>query len=125
MIDFAGRSPRRWAIWGGTALIARSLRLFEQLRPVIPPDFAPDHLDIVGGRTDGEIGAAVDRLKCELSVHHNPEVAVDLASEILRQSAFGFLDYFGGGKVWPGMVLKSTAFAALCAHGVVAIVSHS
>ena len=122
--DFAARSPKRWVICGGTALIARSLRLFEQLRSLIPPAFAPEHLDIIGGRNDAFIGAAVNRLKRELSVHHNPQVGVELASETLRQSAFGFLDYFGTGKVWPEMVLKSGAFAALCAHGVIPIVSH-
>ena len=122
--DFAARSPKRWAICGGTVLIARSLRLFEQLRPLIPTAFAPEHLDIIGGRDDAYIGAAVDRLKRDFSVHHNPQVSVDLASEVLRQSAFGFLDYFGAGKIWPEMVLKSGAFAALCAHGVIPIVSH-
>src|SRR5207237_534108 len=110
--DFAARSPKRWAICGGTALIARSLRLFEQFRPLIPSSFSPEHLDIIGGHADTFIGAAVDRLNRDLSVHHNPQVAVDLASEILRQSAFGFLDYFGMGRIWPGMVLKSGAFAA-------------
>ena len=122
--DLPPASPRRWAICGGTALIARSLHRFEQLRPRIPTAFAPDHLDIVGGREDPSITGTVNRLKRELSVHHNPEVSVDLASELLRQSAFGWLDYFGAGKVWPNMVLKSTAFAAFCAHGVVPILSH-
>src|SRR5438477_301195 len=96
----------------------------KQLRPLIPTAFAPDHLDIVGGREDPSITAAVDRLKRDLAVHHNPQVGVDLASEILRQSTFGWLDYFGAGKVWPGMLLKSTAFAAFCAHGVIPILSH-
>lgn len=124
VIEFGGRSPQRWVICGGTALIGRSLGLFEQLRPAIPAAFAPEHLDIVGGREDEFIGAAVNRLKRKISVHHNPEVAIELASDILRQAGFGFLDYFAGGRVWPGMVLKSTAFAALCAHGVIPIVSH-
>jgi len=117
-------SPRRWAICGGTALIARSLHRFEELRPLIPAAFAPEHLDIVGGRENISITGSVNRLKSELAVHHNPEVSVDLASELLRKSAFGWLDYFGAGKVWPNMVLKSTAFAAFCAHGVVPILSH-
>jgi hypothetical protein len=124
LTGFGSASPRRWAICGGTALIARSLRSFEQLQPLIPPAFAPDHLDIVGGRQDVSIRATVERIKGRLSVHHNAEVTVDLASEILRESSFGFLDYFGTGKAWPGMVLKSTAFAAFCAHGVIPIVSH-
>jgi hypothetical protein len=123
--DFEARSPKRWVICGGTELIARSLRLFEQLRTLIPETFAPEHLDVVGGRDDLSVTSAMDRLKGtrELSVHHYPEVSVDLASEVLRQSSFGFIDYFGAGKMWPGMILKSTAFAALSAHGVIPILS--
>jgi hypothetical protein len=127
LTDLKTASPKRWAICGGTALIARSLHLFEQLRPLIPEDFGPEHVDVVGGREDAAIAAALDRLKrgrTGLSVHHYGEVSVDLASEVLRQSSFGFIDYFGAGKIWPGMLLKSTAFAALCAHGVVPILSH-
>ena len=124
LTDFAARSPKRWVICGGTALIAQSLRLLEQLRPMIPPQFAPEHLDVVGGRAQSSISGVVDRLKHEFSVHQYCEVTVDLASEVLREAAFGWLDYFGAGKVWPNMVLKSTAFAALCAHGVVPILSH-
>ena len=124
LTDFAAASAKRWVICGGTALISRSLRRLEQLLPLIPTAFAPEHLDVVGGRPDNFIVAAIDRLKRGCSVHHYPEVTVDLASEVLRQSSFGWLDYFGDGKVWPGMVLKSGAFAALCAHGVIPIVSH-
>ncbi|HZE12399.1 MAG TPA: hypothetical protein VE086_01460 [Chthoniobacterales bacterium] len=122
--DFGVSSSRRWVVCGGTALVARSLRLLEQFLPLIPSAFAPDHLDVVGGRPDSLVVATIDRLKRVFSVHHYPEVNVDLASEVLRQSAFGWLDYFGEGKIWPGMVLKSGAFAALCAHGVIPIVSH-
>ncbi|MFN2621918.1 MAG: hypothetical protein ABR611_03645 [Chthoniobacterales bacterium] len=124
LIDFAAASPKRWVICGGTALVSRSLRQFEQLLPLVPTNFAPEHLDVVGGRPDPLIVAVIDRLKRGRSVHHYPEVNVDLASEVLRQSSFGWLDYFGDGKVWPGMVLKSGALAALCAHGVIPIVSH-
>ena len=127
LINFQATSPRHWAICGGTALIARSLSSFGQLHPRIPEAFAPEHLDVVGGREDASISAVLDGLKrsCpDLAVHHYPEVGVDLASEVLRQSSFGFIDYFGAGKVWPGMLLKSTAFAALCAHGVIPVASH-
>jgi hypothetical protein len=126
--DFRSASPTRWAICGGTALIARSLQLFERLCAEIPEEFGPRHLDVVGGREDVSIIAGLDRVKHthpDLLVHHYAEVGVDLASEVLRQSSFGFLDYFGPGKVWPGMLLKSTAFAALCAHGVIPVLSHS
>jgi hypothetical protein len=123
LIDFAS-SSRRWVICGGTALIARSLRRLEELLPAIPTEFAPEHLDVVGGHPDESVIAAIDRLKQRFAVHHYPEVNVDLASEVLRQASFGWLDYFGEGDVWPGMLLKSGAFAALCAHGVIPIVSH-
>ena len=119
-------SPRRWAICGGTALIERSILLFEKVCGRVPAPFKPEHLDVVGGRTNESIIAALDRLKkgAGLSVHHYPEVSVDLASEVLRRASFGWIDYFGAGRVWPGMLLKSTAFAALCAHGVVPVLSH-
>jgi hypothetical protein len=124
---FDGLSPRRWAICGGTALIARSLALFEQLHPLIPDAFAPESLDIVGGRKEISVKETLDRLSRSrpgLSCHYHPEVSAGSASEILRQSSFGWIDYFGAGKVWPGMVLKSTAFAAFCAHGVIPVLSH-
>jgi hypothetical protein len=123
LMDFAS-SSKRWVICGGTALIARSLLRLEQLLPAIPPEFAPEHLDVVGGRLDQSIIAAIDRLKQLFAVHHYPEVNVDLASEVLRQASFGWLNYFGDGDVWPGMILKSGAFAALCAHGVIPVLSH-
>jgi hypothetical protein len=124
---FDAISPRRWAICGGTALIARSLALFEQLHRLIPEPFAAEHLDVVGGREEISIKSTLDRLSRSrpgLSCHYHPEVSAEFASEILRQSSFGWIDYFGAGKMWPGMVLKSTAFAAFCAHGVVPVLSH-
>lgn len=124
---FDGVSPKRWAICGGTALIARSLRLFEQLHQRIPEAFAPEHLDVIGGHEDISINPILDRLSRSrpgLSCHYYPEVTVELASEVLRRSSFGWMDYFGPGKMWPSMVLKSTAFAAFCAHGIVPVLSH-
>jgi hypothetical protein len=117
-------SGKRWVICGGTGLIARSLCRLGQVLPAIPTEFTPQHLDVVGGRPDESVIAAIDRLKQRFAVHHYPEVNVDLASEVLGQASFGWLDYFGEGEVWPGMILKSGAFAALCAHGVIPILSH-
>lgn len=125
--DFAAASPKRWAICGGTALIGRSLALFEQLHHLIPEAFTPEHLDIVGGREEISIRTALDRLSRSrpgLSCHYYPEVSAERASEILRLSSFGWIDYFGAGKMWPGMVLKSGVFAAFCAHGIVPVLSH-
>ena len=123
----AAASPKRWAICGGTALIARSLALFEQLHQLIPESFAPEHLDVIGGHEEISIRASLDRLSRSrpgLSCHYKPEASAELASDILRQTSFGWIDYFGAGKIWPAMVLKSSAFAALCAHGIVPILSH-
>jgi len=120
-------SPKRWAICGGTTLIARSIALFEQLHQLIPDAFAPEHLDVVGGHEESSIRTILDRVSRSrpgLTCHYHSEVSAELASEILRKASFGWIDYFGAGKMWPGMVLKSTAFAAFCAHGVVPILSH-
>ena len=59
-----------------------------------------------------------------LACHYHPEVTVRQASALLTQSSFAWLDYFGRGKMWPGMILKSGVFAACGAHGVVPILSH-
>lgn len=126
-LDSFDASPKRWAICGGTALITRSLRLFEQVHQLIPATFAPTQLDVIGGREEISIRASIDRLSRSrpgLSCHYHPEVSAELASEVLRRSSFGWIDYFGAGKMWPGMVLKSGAYAAFCAHGIVPILSH-
>jgi hypothetical protein len=120
-------SLKRWTICGGTVLIARSLALFEKIQPMIPDVFSPEHLDVIGGRNEISTRAMMDNLERQsprLRCHYYPEIGVELASELLQQSSFGWIDYFGGGKMWPGMILKSTAFAALCAHGVIPVASH-
>lgn len=125
--DFNGDSPRRWAICGGTASIERSLLSFERMHRLIPAHFFPDHLDVIGGRNTSATRAVIKRLADGtpgLSCHYHPEVAVQEASALLTQCSFAWLDYFGKGKMWPGMVLKSGVFAACGAHGIVPILSH-
>lgn len=127
LLESFNASPKRWTICGGTDLVARSLRSFEQIQPLIPAAFTPQHLDVIGGRNDPSIATSLERLgrsRPGVSYHYHPEVTSQLASELLQQSSFGWLDYFGAGRTWPGMVLKSGVFAALCAHGVVPILSH-
>jgi hypothetical protein len=124
---FDAASPKRWAICGGTALIARSLALFEQVHQRIPEPFAPEHLDVIGGQAESSTRTILDRLSRSrpgLSCHYHPEVSAELASEMLRRASFGWVDYFGAGRMWPGMLLKSGAFAAFCAHGIVPVLSH-
>jgi hypothetical protein len=121
--DFTARSPRRWVICGGTALIARSLRSFSTVRKAIPSEYSPQQLDVIGGQRDARVRALVKAMP-DISCNYHPEVPVDDASQFLAQSSFGWLDYFGRGTVWPGMIFKSGSFAAFCAHGVVPVFSH-
>lgn len=125
--NFGERSPAHWAICGGTKLILRSLRSFAAAQQKIPKEYLPERLEIVGGRQDNGIRdliQALSRIRPGISCHHHPEVAVERASEILRDCSFAWIDYFGKGKAWPGMIFKSGSFAACCAHGVVPVLSH-
>jgi hypothetical protein len=127
LADFTAVSPKRWAICGGTTLVQRSLLLFERIHPLIPPDFFPGHLDVIGGRDTNSTRDIVERLAGAipgLSCRYHPEVTAEEASLLLRQASFGWLDYFGKTEMSPGMILKSTAFAAFCAHAVIPILSH-
>lgn len=125
--DFGGRSPTRWAICGGTALIARSLRSFAAAQRNIPRMYFPTHLEVIGGRpAEGipELIRTLGQAMPETSCNYHPDVTVERASQILTGCSFGWLDYYGAGKAWPGMILKSSSFAGLCAHGVVPVLSH-
>ena len=127
LADFTAASPKRWAICGGTPLVNRSLLSFEQIHSSIPPVFFPNHLDVIGGRDTNSTRDIVERLVRTvpgLSCHYHPEVTAEEASLLLRQASFGWLDYFGKSEMTPGMILKSTAFAAFCAHAVIPILSH-
>jgi len=127
IMDFSAASPKSWAICGGTALVARSLISFRKRREAIPPAFAPAHLHIIGGRDEAATRRVIEdltRSSSGLSCHYYPEVSAERASELLRQCSFAWLDYFGRGRVWPEMILKSSAFAACCAHGLTPVLSH-
>jgi hypothetical protein len=121
------KSPRHWAICGGTDLILRSLRSFLDVQAFIPPAFLPDQLDVFGGRESDAIRQCVRTIKktlCGVSCRYQPEITAGDAGEILRGCSFAWIDYFGEGKVWPAMIFKSGSFAACCAHGVLPVVSH-
>ena len=127
LADFSAASPKHWAICGGTALVSRSLISFRRMREAIPPAFAPAKLHVIGGRNEPATRALIEDLaggSSGLSCSYHPEVSAEHASELLRQCSFAWLDYFGHGRMWPGMILKSSAFAACCAHGLVPVLSH-
>jgi len=127
-LDSDEKSPRHWVICGGTGLILRSLRSFFDVQASIPQGYLPDQLDVFGGRKSDAVRQWVRRIKRTLrgiSCRYEPETTAAAASEILRGCSFAWIDYFGKGKVWPGMIFKSGSFAACCAHGVVPIASHA
>ncbi len=103
--QIAGRDPQRWIICGGTELIRRSLRSFR----------APGELFVVGGAEQPDIRRTLD------SAHYLPNVEAAVASEILSSCAYGWIDYFENPEVPTAAILKSTAFAAYCAHGVLPV----
>jgi hypothetical protein len=121
------KSPTRWAIAGGTALIERSMQALTAIRPGIPQAYFPDEIEIVGGVDTEPIRRQLRLLRDffpTTAFRHHSQVSVAKASVILASCTFGWLDYFGRAKAWPGMVFKSGSFAAFCAHGIVPILSH-
>jgi hypothetical protein len=121
------RSPGHWTISGGTALILRSLWSFPHAQQAIPTHYRPNELEVIGGRGSSEVRDAISALLQtipRLSCRYHPEVEPARASELLGKCSFAWIDYFGTGKVWPGMIYKSGSFAACCAHGVLPVLSH-
>lgn len=118
--DFVRRDRHRWVIAGGTALVARSVRSFLERRAAIPEAFAPRELFVLGGKNNDDLR---NQLKNShgLEWKYSPEIEVSEASAILSSCSFGWLDYFQENDAPTGAILKSTSFAAYCAHGVAPI----
>jgi hypothetical protein len=124
----AAKSSKRWAIAGGTILIERSLRAFARIQSLIPAAYFPDEVEVIGGIDHEHVRGRLQMLRDSVpavSFRHHPQVDAETASSLLASCAFGWLDYFGGGQAWPGMIFKSGSFAAFCAHGIVPILSHA
>ena len=122
-LDLAeARDPHLWAICGGTALITRSVSALTSLHRRIPKWCAPEHVELIGGRSTAELQKLIERAPLEF--HHYPEISANAASQLLRRCCFGWSDYYGAGKVWPGMIFKSGSFASCCAHAVVPVLAH-
>ena len=122
--QIAGRDPHRWIICGGTELIERSLRSFLPATSLIPERFAPRELFVVGGSDNSGVRQALNGEK-KIHTHYYPQVEAKIASEILAGGAFGWMDYFHRPDVPAPIILKSTAFAAYCAHGVIPVLPHA
>ncbi len=123
LVDFASDS-HKWAICGGASVILKSLRSFVEKFQKIPKALFPSALEVIGGREHREVHhemQRIARLMPALKCNYYPEVTSERASALLSQCSFGWIDYFGKDKPWPGMILKSGSFAAFCAHGIIPI----
>ena len=121
--ELAERDPHRWIICGGTELVERSLTSFLQNAPLIAAPFSPRELFVVGGVEKEGIRARLGGQQ-DIRTHYHPNVEARLAAEILSTCAFAWIDYFHQPGVPMATILKSTAFAAFCAHGVIPVFPH-
>lgn len=117
------RDPHRWIICGGTELVERSLTSFLRTASLIPPPCTPRELLVVGGAEDGEIRARLSGLQ-DIEAHYYPQIDDRTAAEILSTCCWAWIDYFHQSSVPTATILKSTVFAALCAHGVIPVFPH-
>lgn len=117
------RDPHRWAIVGGTALVERSLRSFRQFMHRVPDSIAPRSLFVLGGNEN----PVTRSLLVDLAVQsdYRPRIAAADASEILKTCSFAWFDYFHRPDVETSVILKSSAFAAACAHGAIPVFPHA
>ena len=113
-----GRDPRRWIICGGTALVERSLGSFLKMR--FPPELAPHKLLVVGGAQNPHVRALLNA-PASFTAEYFPDVTPECAAPMFRAAAFAWLDYFSSSRVPADVLLKSSTFLALCAHGIVPV----
>jgi len=132
--QLADRDPHRWVICGGTALVERSLRSFCAIVNRIPQLITPRELVVLGGnenraarallanlqKLDGLEPSSSERLRTD----YRPNISAADASQILCNCPFAWLDYFHRPDVPTDIILKSSVFAALCAHGVIPVFPH-
>jgi len=118
--EFVRRSPHRWVICGGTILIERSLRSFREICNRIPEAFSPQELFVLGGKENPAIRTLLADFPGVRPEYH-PQIEATEASRVLSSCSFAWLDYFHRTNVPTDAVLKSGAFAAACAHGVIPI----
>jgi hypothetical protein len=120
--QIADRDLHRWVIVGGTVLAERSLRSFARAIQWIPESIAPRTLFVLGGNENPVTRALFAGLAIQSD--YRPRVLASEASEILRTCSFAWLNYFHRSDVETSVVLKSSAYAAACAHGVIPVFPH-
>jgi hypothetical protein len=117
------RDPHRWVICGGTALVERSLRSFRGILNQIPDFFSPRDLSVLGGNDNPATRSLLVDLG-DIQPDYRPQISAAEASQILCTASFAWIDYFHRPDVPTAVALKSTAFAAACAHAVVPVFPH-
>ena len=118
--EIINRDPRCWVICGGTALIERSLRSLRAVLSRFPEPYGPQQLFVIGGRESSTVQALAAELT-NIEIDYRPEISAADASQVLRRCCFAWLDYFRHQGVPTAVVLKSSAFAAMCAHAVIPV----
>jgi hypothetical protein len=121
--EIADRDPHRWVICGGTELVLRSLRSFQQMKQQIPEWLSPRELLVLGGADDQMVRAALAQLTGVRTIYH-PRITAVEASPLLASATFAWLDYFHRPNVPAAAILKSSVFAAACAHGLIPVSPH-
>jgi hypothetical protein len=120
--QFSQRDPHRWTICGGTALIERSLQSFRKIIDRVPEEISPRQLFVLGGNDSLTVRALLP--DSGIQIDYRPRLTSADASGILSTSSFVWLDYFTRSGVPGDVLLKSTAFAAACAHGAIPVFPH-
>jgi hypothetical protein len=63
-------------------------------------------------------------LDLTIQSEYHPHIVATDASEILKTCSFAWFDYFVRHDVETSVILKSSAFAAVCAHGLIPVFPH-
>jgi len=120
--QIANRDPHRWVIVGGTGLSERSVRSFVSVIREIPDSIAPRELLVLGGHENPVTRSLLVNLAIESD--YRPGITAAEASEILRTCSFTWFNYFHRPDIETSVVLKSSAYASACAHGVIPVFPH-
>lgn len=120
--QITNRDPHHWVIIGGTVLAERSLRSFRENLDRVPRAIGPRKLIVIGGRENPATRTLLGNLGIETEYH--PQITAADASAILQNCSFGWFNYFARPDVETSVLLKSTAFAAACAHAVISVFPH-
>jgi len=120
--EISDRDPHQWVIVGGTGLAERSLRSFVANLDSIPQSIAPKKLFVLGGNDNPDTRSLLAALRIESD--YWPRISASEASEILKTCSFAWFTYFHRQDVETSVALKSSAFAALCAHAVIPVFPH-